>query len=295
MDTVLKLSNYAKRIGSDICIIGIPKTIDNDLMITDHTPGFGSAAKYVASSLLEIAHDTFIYAVKSVTIVEIMGRDAGWLTAASALARNQYSDAPHLIYLPETDFDKDRFLNDVKEFLRVRNNIIIAISEGIHDAAGNYISAGKNHTDSFGHSQLSGAGKALEYLIKDNINVKVRSVEINVLQRCAAHLSSKTDLDEAFALGEKAVALSEDGVTASMVTLERTSNSPYTVAYGFAEIKNIANEAKSVPREWINEAGNDVLPVMLEYLAPLILGEPNITYQNGLPVYMDVSHLWAME
>lgn len=295
MDTVLKLSNYAKRIGSDICIIGIPKTIDNDLMVTDHTPGFGSAAKYVASSLLEIAHDTFIYAVKSVTIVEIMGRDAGWLTAAAALARNQYSDAPHLIYLPETDFDKDRFLTDVKECLKVRNNIIIAISEGIHDAAGNYINAGESQEDSFGHSQLSGAGKALEYLIKDNINVKVRSVEINVLQRCAAHLSSKTDLDEAFALGEKAVALSEDGVTASMVTLERTSNSPYTVAYGSAEIKNIANEAKSVPREWINEAGNDVLPAMLEYLAPLILGEPDITYQNGLPVYMDVSHLTAIE
>ncbi len=295
MDTVLKLSNYAKRIGSDICIIGIPKTIDNDLMVTDHTPGFGSAAKYVASSLLEIAHDTFIYAVKSVTIVEIMGRDAGWLTAAAALARNQYSDAPHLIYLPETDFDKDRFLTDVKECLKVRNNIIIAISEGIHDAAGNYINAGESQEDSFGHSQLSGAGKALEYLIKDNINVKVRSVEINVLQRCAAHLSSKTDLDEAFALGEKAVALSEDGVTASMVTLERTSNSPYTVAYSSAEIKNIANEAKSVPREWINEAGNDVLPAMLEYLAPLILGEPDITYQNGLPVYMDVSHLTAIE
>ena len=286
MDTVLKLSNYAKRIGSDICIIGIPKTIDNDLMVTDHTPGFGSAAKYVASSLLEIAHDTFIYAVKSVTIVEIMGRDAGWLTAAAALARNQYSDAPHLIYLPETDFDKDRFLTDVKECLKVRNNIIIAISEGIHDAAGNYINAGESQEDSFGHSQLSGAGKALEYLIKDNINV---------LQRCAAHLSSKTDLDEAFALGEKAVALSEDGVTASMVTLERTSNSPYTVAYSSAEIKNIANEAKSVPREWINEAGNDVLPAMLEYLGPLILGEPDITYQNGLPVYMDVSHLTAIE
>lgn len=150
---------------------------------------------------------------------------------------------------------------------------------------------GESQEDSFGHSQLSGAGKALEYLIKDNINVKVRSVEINVLQRCAAHLSSKTDLAEAFALGEKAVALSEEGITASMVTLERVSNSPYTVAYGHAQIKNIANEAKSVPREWINEAGNNVLPAMIEYLAPLIQGEPEITYQNGLPVYMDVSHL----
>ena len=291
MDTVLKLSSYAKRIGSDIRIIGVPKTIDNDLMATDHTPGFGSAAKYVAASLLEIAHDTFIYAVKSVTIVEIMGRDAGWLTAAAALARNEYSAAPHLIYLPETAFDKDQFLADVKALLKTQNNVIVAISEGIHDSDYNYINAGECQEDSFGHSQLSGAGKALEYLIKDHINVKVRSVEINVLQRCAAHLASQTDLDESFALGEKAVTCAQDGVTAAMVTLTRTSNHPYTVSYHYAEIKNIANEAKSVPREWINERGNDVLPEMIEYLTPLILGEPNLTYKNGLPVYMNVSHL----
>lgn len=291
MDTVLKLSKYAKRIGSDVRIIGVPKTIDNDLTSTDHTPGFGSAAKYVAASLLEIAHDTFIYPVKSVTIVEIMGRDAGWLTAASALARTVYSSAPHLIYLPETVFYKDQFLADVRALLKKRNNIIVAISEGIHDADGNYVSAGESVEDSFGHSQLSGAGKALEYLVKDYINVKVRSVEINVLQRCASHLSSKMDLDEAFRLGEQAVALAKCGITAAMVTLKRTSNEPYTVAYEYAEIKKIANEVKSVPREWINDAGNDVLPVMLEYLAPLIEGEPDITYTNGLPTYMDVSHL----
>ena len=161
MDTVLKLSEYAERIGSNVRIIGIPKTIDNDLMVTDHTPGFGSAAKYIASSLLEIAHDTFIYAVKSVTIVEIMGRDAGWLTAASALARNEYSDAPHLIYLPECNFDKDEFLTDVRALLEEHNNIIIAVSEGIHDAEGNYICAGESKEDTFGHSQLSGAGKSV--------------------------------------------------------------------------------------------------------------------------------------
>ena len=291
MDTVLKLSDYAKRIGSNVRIIGIPKTIDNDLMVTDHTPGFGSAAKYVATSLLEIAHDTFIYAVKSVTIVEIMGRDAGWLTAAAALARNEYSAAPHLIYLPEVAFDRDKFLSDVKSMLETHNNLIIAISEGIHDADGNYINAGESQEDSFGHSQLSGAGKALEYLIKDNINVKVRSVEINVLQRCAAHLASMTDLNEAFTLGEKAVSLAEEGITASMVTLQRTSNAPYQVVYDHAEIRHIANEAKCVPREWINEAGNDVLAPMIEYLTPLIQGEPTITFENGLPHYMNVSHL----
>lgn len=291
MDTVLKLSEYGKRIGSPVRIIGIPKTIDNDLCETDHTPGFGSAAKYIASSLLEIAHDTFIYAVKSVTIVEIMGRDAGWLTAASALARNSYNTAPHLIYLPEVPFDSEDFLLDVKRLLFERNNVIVAVSEGIRDASGNYISASEQSVDTFGHSQLSGAGKTLEFLVKEKLGVKVRSVEINVLQRCAAHLASKTDLDESFALGKKAVALSEEGVTASMVTLERVSNDPYEVAYGYAEIKHIANEARSIPLDWISPSRNDIEQPLIDYLAPLIVGEMPITYQNGLPVYMDVSHL----
>ena len=291
MDTVLKLSNYAKKIGSDVRIIGIPKTIDNDLLETDHTPGFGSAAKYIASSILEIAHDTFIYAVKSVTIVEIMGRDAGWLTASAALARNGYSMAPHLIYLPEVAFDKDAFLLDVRRLLETTDNVIVAISEGIHDDKGNYISASTNSTDTFGHSQLSGAGKCLEYMIKENINVKVRSVEINVLQRCAAHLASKTDLGESFSLGENAVNLAECGITASMVNLTRKSDAPYEVSYGYAKIDEIANEARTVPLDWISEAGNDVKEPMLAYLRPLIQGEVTISYADGLPVYMDVSHL----
>ena len=291
MDTVLKLSEYGKKIGSPVRIVGIPKTIDNDLCETDHTPGFGSAAKYIASSLLEIAHDTFIYAVKSVTIVEIMGRDAGWLTAASALARNGYNTAPHLIYLPEVPFDKEDFLLDVKRMLFERNNVIVAVSEGIRDASGNYISASESSVDTFGHSQLSGAGKTLEFLVKEKLGVKVRSVEVNVLQRCAAHLASKTDLDEAFTLGQKAVALSEEGVTASMVTIRRISDSPYEIAYEHAEIRHIANEAKSIPREWINDAGNDVTQPLIDYLSPLILGEVPVKYENGIPVYMDVSHL----
>ena len=292
MDTVDKLSKYLNAKGiTDITVVGAPKTIDNDLCETDHTPGFGSAAKYIASSLLEIAHDTFIYAVKSVTIVEIMGRDAGWLTAAAALARNGYNTAPHLIYLPEVAFDPEDFLLDVKRLLFERNNVIVAVSEGIRDASGNYISASEQSIDTFGHSQLSGAGKTLEFLVKEKLGVKVRSVEINVLQRCAAHLASQTDLDESFALGKKAVALSEEGVTASMVTIERTSNAPYTVDYSYAEIRQIANEAKSVPREWINSAGNDIEQPLLDYLAPLILGESQVSYHNGLPVYMDVSHL----
>ena len=291
MDTVWKLSEYGKTIGSDIRIIGIPKTVDNDLCETDHTPGFGSAAKYIASSILEIAHDTFIYAVKSVTIVEIMGRDAGWLTAAAALARNEYNAAPHLIYLPEVPFHTEEFLLDVKRLLFERNNVIIAVSEGIRDVEGNYISASETSVDNFGHSQLSGAGKTLEHLVKEKLGVKVRSVEVNVLQRCAAHLASETDLSEAVMLGRKAVEFSEEGITASMVIMNRTSNDPYTIEYAHAEIKNIANEAKSVPKEWINDAGNDVTAEMIDYLLPLIQGESNVTYKNGLPVYANVSHL----
>jgi ATP-dependent phosphofructokinase / diphosphate-dependent phosphofructokinase len=291
MDTVLKLSDYAAKINSDIRIIGIPKTIDNDLCVIDHTPGFGSAAKYIASTMLEVAHDTFIYAVKSVTIVEIMGRDAGWLTASSALARNEYNTAPHLIYLPEVAFDKEQFLNDIREKLKTLNNVIVAVSEGIRDENGDYITASKAVADQFGHQQLSGAGKALEFLVKENIGVKVRSVEVNVLQRCAAHMASATDLNESFTLGNKAVSLAEEGITASMVTLERVSNTPYEVRYDHAPIAGIANEAKSIPREWINETGNDITPALYEYLKPLIQGEVSISYKDGIPVYMPVSHL----
>ena len=291
MDTVLKLSHYGEQIGSDIRIIGIPKTIDNDLCITDHTPGYGSAAKYVASSILEIAHDTFIYSVKSVTIVEIMGRDAGWLTAASALARNAYNTAPHLIYLPEVTFDKEQFVNDVKDQLAKRNNVIIAVSEGIRDKDGNYISASTATNDQFGHSQLSGTGKCLEYMIKEAINVKVRSVEMNVLQRCASHISSLTDIEESFRLGSTAVACALEGKSQCMLTLNRESNAPYKVSIGTANIDGIANEAKSIPREWINEAGNDIMPALYEYMKPLIVGEPTIAYKDGIPAYLPVEHL----
>ena len=291
MDTVWKLSEYARSIHSNIRIIGIPKTIDNDLCMTDHTPGFGSAAKYVASSMLEIAHDTAIYPVKSVTIVEIMGRDAGWLTAASALARNEYSTAPHYIYLPEVAFDTDRFIEDIKRELNIRNNVIIAVSEGIRDKEGQYISATGASNDLFGHQQLSGAGKALELLVKERLGVKVRSVEINILQRCAAHMASLTDLTEAREQGEKGVHLAEEGITGSMVCLKRLSNAPYTVEYTYAPISEIANEAKEVPKSWITSGGNDVTSEMTDYLRPLIQGQVPVSYRDGLPAYMNVSHL----
>lgn len=292
MDTVDKLSTYAKAIDRDIKIIGIPKTIDNDLCITDHTPGYGSAAKYVASTLLEIGHDTSIYPINSVTIVEIMGRDAGWLTGASVLARNKYNFAPHLIYLPEVAFDEKQFIKDVRTAMDRYNNVVIAVSEGIKNAKGQYISATSAVEDTFGHSQLSGTGKCLEYIIKQNIQVKVRSVEINILQRCAAHMSSITDIGEAFRLGRHAVEVALQGKTAVMVTAIRKSNSPYSVDMGDTDVKNVAGLVKHVPREWINDMGNDVTQEFIDYVYPLILGEPVVKYQRGIPDYLGISHLF---
>ena len=291
MDTVDKLAAYAQQIGSTVRIIGIPKTIDNDLCVTDHTPGFGSAAKYVASSCLEIAHDSYIYKVKSVTIIEIMGRDSGWLTAASVLARNGYSTAPHLIYLPERAFDLNEFLDDVKELLNKQHNVIVAVSEGIRDKDGNYISASTKTVDTFGHSQLSGAGKTLEYFLNEHLNIKIRSIELNVLQRCASHLASKTDLEESFKLGENAVAFAEAGKTAVMLTINRINDTPYAVEYGCVPVCEVANKAKDVPLEFITTRGNDLTDEILTYLKPLIQGELPVTYAQGIPSYLPVDHL----
>ncbi len=291
MDTVDKLSQYAKKIGSDVKIVGIPKTIDNDLCHTDHTPGFGSAAKYVASTMLEIAHDTYIYQIPSVVIVEIMGRDAGWLTAASCLARNDYSPAPHLIYLPEVDFDEDQFIEDIKNVLKTSRCVIVAVSEGVHDKDGNYISATSAVADKFGHAQLSGTGKALESLVKDRMDIKVRSIELNVLQRCAAHISSRTDINESFALGQAAVKYAAEGMTAVMSTIKRVSNDPYQWIIEPENVALIANQAKTIPLEWITPEKNDVTPEMEAYLRPLIIGEVSLQYKDGLPMYLPVNHL----
>ena len=291
MDTVDKLSAYAASIGSPIKIIGIPKTIDNDLTETDHTPGFGSAAKYIASSVREMAYDTYIYDVSSVLIIEIMGRDAGWLTAASALARNNFSNAPHLIYLPEVAFDKDKFIDDIKALMATTRNVIVAVSEGIRDRDGNYISSTTAAADKFGHAQLSGTGKCLEHLIKEKLGIKVRSVEINVLQRCAGHMASKTDLDECFPLGKSAVDYSAYRDGGFMTTLIRKSVSPYEFSVGTVPVSLVANKAKSVPSEWISPSGNDVTEDMIKYITPLIEGEIDCTYENGVINHIDISHL----
>lgn len=291
MDTVDKLSKYADFIGSDIRIIGVPKTIDNDLVETDHTPGFGSAAKYIATSMREMAYDTYIYDVNSVLIVEIMGRDAGWLTAASALARNNFSKAPHLIYLPEVAFDKEAFISDIEKLMPTTKNIIIAVSEGIRDKNGNYISATTATEDKFGHAQLSGTGKCLELLVKERLGVKVRSVEVNVLQRCAAHMASMTDLNEGFSLGYEAVTLASENKTGLMTALTRISNQPYKYSITAVPVKNVANQAKSVPIEWISCEGNDVTEDMINYIKPLVVGEVSQSYTDGIVDYLSVEHL----
>lgn len=292
MDTVDKLSSYAKTIGNDIKIVGIPKTIDNDLCITDHTPGYGSAAKYVAATLLEIGHDTSIYPIQSITIVELMGRDAGWLTGAAALARNKYNFAPHLIYLPEVPFIEEEFIEDVKLKLEQFNNVVIAVSEGIKNEKGEYISATNAVEDTFGHSQLSGTGKVLEYIIKQHLQIKVRSIEVNILQRSAAHMSSVTDIGESFRLGRYAVSAASNGETGVMVTAVRKHNNPYSIDTSTTDVKNVAGLIKHVPREWINERGNDVTQEFIDYAYPLIIGEPVVKFQRGIPDYLDISHLY---
>lgn len=291
MDTVVKLSTYAKENNFDINIIGIPKTIDNDLPITDHTPGFGSAAKFVATSLLEIAHDTYIYNIPSITIVEIMGRNAGWLTAASALARTAYSPCPDLIYLPEVPFSMDQLVSDIEKVQKTRKNVIIAVSEGIKDKDGNYISASSGAVDAFGHKQLCGAGKTLENYLKATLKCKVRSIELNVVQRAAGHIASKTDIDEAILIGEEAVKVALAGDTAKMMCYRRTSSTPYNVEIFAYNIEEIANKEKTIPLNWINENYNGVTAELIEYMSPLIQGETALGYTNGLPDYCDITHL----
>ena len=285
MDTVNKLSAYAKRISSDIRFAGIPKSIDNDLPHTDHTPGYGSAAKYIAASIAEMAHDVKIYDIPCVTIIELMGRNAGWLTGAAALARSEYNELPQLIYLPEVDFDKDEFIEDVKNELKKSNCVMVAVSEGIHDSDGNYINAGTS--DIFGHDQLGGAAKTLEFLVKEKLHIKCRSVEINIMQRCAAHMAAGTDIREAYELGIAGAKYAIEGNTGFIPVLKRISDAPYRSVIEYADLKSIANVEKKVPLEWINKAHNNVTDNMLEYVKPLIKGEIMFPYKNGLP-----DHLW---
>lgn len=288
MDTVSKLSRYAEKISSDIHVIGIPKTIDNDLVETDHTPGFGSAAKYVASTVREIAIDASVYDnKKSVTIVEIMGRHAGWLTAASALARKFEHDNPVLIYLPETDFDQDAFIEKVRTSLETTPNLVVCISEGIHDNTGTFICEYSNDvgTDTFGHKMLTGSGKYLENLVKERLGVKVRSVELNVCQRCSSSMLSKTDQKEAIASGAYGVKAALNGASGKMVAFERLDGDDYQIDYVLKDVNVICNQEKCVPAAWITADGSNVTEDFIRYARPLIQGEVTVPTEDGVPKF----------
>lgn len=288
MDTVSKLARYAKKKGSGIRFIGIPKTIDNDLVCTDHTPGFGSAAKYVASTVREIAVDASVYDnKKSVTIVEIMGRHAGWLTAAGVLARKEEGDNPVLIYLPEVAFDPGKFIEDVKAALEKKANVVVCISEGIHDGNGTFICemASSVGVDTFGHKMLTGSGKYLENLVKEKIGVKVRSVELNVSQRCSSAMLSGTDHKEAMASGAYGVKCAIEGATGKMVGFARLPGEDYRIDYTVEDVDQICNQEKTVPPEWIANNGSDIEKAFIEYARPLIQGEVKVPTEDGLPKF----------
>ena len=288
MDTVAKMTAYARKTGYTCRFIGVPKTIDNDLMHTDHTPGFGSAAKYIATSVSEILRDCAVYTTKAVTVVEIMGRDTGWLTAASALGRVTDGQSPDYVYLPEHPFNTERFFEDIAIALQKHPNVVIAVSEGLRFADGRYVGEGTQNgvTDIFGHRYLAGTGKALEHMVKEKFGCKVRSVELNILQRCAGHLLSLTDIRESVEIGNAAVEAALSGVSGETMVYERTSTTPYHCQISHKNVLEIANRTRYVPDEFINEKRNNVTDKCCEYLLPLICGEYNVQFSNGIPKHI---------
>ena len=284
MDTVDKLSRYSQEHNLGVSVVGAPKTIDNDLVGTDHTPGFGSAARFVASSVKEIARDSGVYAEKSVTIVEIMGRNAGWLTASAALARCDNSTAPHLIYLPERPVSREKILEDIRNCKET--NIIIAVSEGIKDENGEYYCNAQCNSshDIFGHAQLSGCGKVLEKIIGDEFGYKMRSVELNVLQRCGGHFTSLTDIDESQRIGRSAAVCAAEGNTGIVMGFKRTGDYACDIIQN--RVCDVANKEKKVPDEFITRSGNDVTDEFIRYCKPLIMGDINIITKGGVPKHI---------
>ena len=284
MDTVNKLSAYFAEHSIDIKVIGIPKTIDNDLCVTDHTPGFGSAAKYVIATLHEIVRDSSVYSIPSVTIVEIMGRHAGWLTASSAVLHALGETAPHLVYVPEAEFSLDKFLNDVRNQMAKHKAVVVAVSEGTEVPEG--VQSGV--VDNFGHKYLSGIGKYLEEEVRRQIGCKVRSIELNVMQRCSSHLCSQTDIDESEAIGAAGVRCALDGGTGKVMVFRRVNDMPYTVVIESADAELIANEEKFLPREYINSEDNNINDIALSYFLPLIQGDLNIRMDMGIPKHFTI-------
>lgn len=294
MDTCNKISRYMESVGYECRVMGVPKTIDNDLFGTDHCPGFASAAKYIATSCMEINKDARVYDNGMITVVEIMGRHAGWLAASAALA-TEFGSGPDLIYLPELDFDMEKFIADVERVYAANGKVLIAVSEGIHYADGRFVSEAKTSaTDGFGHAQLGGLATMLAEVLKERTGAKVRGIELSLLQRCGAHLASKTDIDEAFGAGQEAVKQAVSGTTGKMVAFEREYiDGKYHCKMVLLPLESVANFEKKVPVEWINEDGNGLKHEFIDYVLPLIQGEPELPLEHSLPRYARLKKVLA--
>ncbi|MBR6073596.1 MAG: 6-phosphofructokinase [Bacilli bacterium] len=291
MDTVKMLSDYAKENGKSQKFFGVPKTIDNDLPITDHCPGYGSCAKYIATSLKEIIRDneSFNKSRLTVCIVEIMGRHAGWLTAAAALAKDDNCSGVDAIYLPEDTFDLDEFLNRVKTLAETKSSIVIAVSEGIQTADGKFVcelGADDRAVDAFGHKQLSGCASTLCNIVAKETGLKTRAIEFSTLQRAASHLASLTDINEAEAVGARAVEEVNKGNTGMMVTIQRVSEDPYKSETDVYDIHDIANVEKKIPDEWIDKENKQMTEEFIKYARPLIIGELLPIFKDGVPTHL---------
>ena len=294
MDTCNKINQYMQSVGYECRVMGVPKTIDNDLYGTDHCPGYASAAKYIATSIMEVYLDSHVYDTGMIVIMEIMGRHAGWLAAASALA-GEYGAGPDLIYLPETDFDMPKFIEDVKRVYAEKGNCLVAVSEGIHYADGGFVSDAKvEKTDGFGHAQMGGLAAILAEVIKEETGAKVRGIELNLLQRCGAHLASETDIEESFMAGKAAVENAIAGINGRMIAFERgIQNGHYACKTKLVPLMEVANVEKKIPREWINEDGTGVTHRFIEYALPLIQGEPDLPKQDSLPRFAKLKKVLA--
>lgn len=289
MDTIKKLSDYAILINSDIRFMGVPKTIDNDLAVTDHTPGYGSAAKFIASVTKEVIRDGLVYDVKNVTVIEIMGRNAGWLTGAAALAKCEDCEGVDLLYLPELPFDVEYFLQKVGRLLEQKKTVVVAVSEGIKTADGKYVFELTSHTeyvDAFGHKQLSGTARYLSTLISEKFGCKSRAIELATMQRCAGHLTSRVDITEAYQVGGSAVKAAFDGDTGKVVILKRVSEDPYICTTDLYDVHKIANIEKKVPLEWITNDGTYVSQKLVNYIKPLIQAELTPIMITGQPRHL---------
>ncbi len=298
MDTCSKISSFLSQNNYECRVIGIPKTIDNDLAGTDHCPGYGSAAKYVATTCMEVARDARVYDTGSITVIEIMGRNAGWLTAASALAKYK-GMGPDLIYLPEVPFDLADFISDVSRIYEKNGDVLVTVSEGLVDKNGTYISSYFSDTakdkDAFGHARMGGLAGSLANFAKAKIDAKVRGIEFGLIQRCASHIASANDVNEAYMAGKAAFEAAQAGETDKMVGFERGEGCEYKCTPVLVDLIDVANVEKKIPREWINEAGNGLLQPFIDYVLPLIQGDHNIPMEDGLPRFANLKRIMTRE